>query len=884
MKTSVFFLVISGTLFFSVVFSGQVDQCSSSHNFSLNLMPVPAHISMGQGKLAVDPGFRVALTGYLEPRLKRAARRLILRLSARTGIPLPSDTGKDASEVSLEINCQGPGEEIQSVGEDESYFLEVKSSRAYLKAATPVGVLRGMETFLQLVSLDDEGFYIPSVKIQDKPRFPWRGLLIDVCRHWMPVEVIKRSLDGMAAVKLDVLHWHLTEDQGFRVECRSFPKLHQMVSDGKYYTQDQIREILDYARDRGIRVVPEFDMPGHTTSWFVGYPELASAPGPYRIERHWGVHDPCMNPAREQVYTFLDKFLEEMAALFPDEYLHIGGDEVSGVHWDSNPEIMAFKRKHDMNDNHDLQAYFNKRVQAVLRRHGKKMVGWDEILHPELPKDIVVQSWRGQESLAKAAVEGYRGILSYGYYLDHILPASFHYQVDPLEKEAAGLSPQQKARILGGEACMWSEFVNPETIDSRIWPRLAAVAERLWSPQKTKDTKDMYRRLEVLNRNLDWLGLKHRSNYPRMLQRLAGPRPIDSLKVLADIVEPVKFYTRPSTKEYTQMTPLNRLVDAARPESGRARRFRNMVEEMLADAPVYRTHRKTIKEWLKEWRFNNQRLKPLLERSFLLREVIPVSEEAEALAEGGLQALDCVQNGHQPSLWWLDDILSLVFQPEKPKSELEIMIAPAVSNLARAALPPLFTDDFEDGDTQGWKPNVPENWKVAEEEGSRFYGLTAPGPPGKVRAPTSWSVLENFDVSSFIFTGRLKCTAPVDNKYRSVVVVFHYQDPTHFLYAHFGAVSDPVHNIIGLVNGKDRVKINRQPAGRSEARLKDLEFHDFKVTCNAQTGEIKAFLDDMRTPILTARDKTLKHGLVGVGSFDDTGNFDDITLWGELLK
>lgn len=871
--SSLFFLTIEIT---APVYSAEIS--------SYDLMPIPAKISSEQGRLTLDLKFRVALTGYQEPRLERAVLRLIRRLSAQTGIPLHLEIEKNVSKARLEITCQGPGEEIQSLNEDESHSLEVNSARALLKASTPVGILRGMETFLQLVKLGSDGFYVPAVKIQDRPRFPWRGLLIDVCRHWMPIDVLKRNLDGMAAVKLNVLHWHLSEDQGFRIECKSFPKLHEMGSDGKYYTQDQVREILDYARDRGIRVVPEFDIPGHTTSWFVGYPELASAPGVYEIERHWGVHDSCMDPTREEVYSFLDAFLSEMAELFVDEYFHIGGDEVSGKHWNSNPKIIAFKQEHGMKDNHDLQAYFNKKIQVILSKYGKKMVGWDEILHPDLPKNIVVQSWRGQESLAKAAREGYMGILSYGYYLDHILPASLHYQVDPMDRDAAELNAEQKTRILGGEACMWGEFVTPETIDSRIWPRAAAIAERLWSPQNIKDIEDMYRRLEMVSRSLDWLGLNHQSNYPKMLQRLVGKHSIDSLKELAEIVEPVKFYTRPNTQEYTQMTPLNRLVDAVHPESDKARKFGYMVDEMLSDRPAYKKNRKTIREWLKEWRDNNDRLKPILEESFLLKEIIQLSEDVSSLAEAALKALNYLENDRKSSLWWLDGLSPLLNRSKKPEYELEIMIVPAIRKLVEAALPPFVSDSFDDVQAQLWKPNIPENWQVAEEEGNRVYQLIAPGPQGVVRAPTSWSLLKGMDVTSFVLTGRAKCKADVSNKHRDIVVLFHYQDPTRFYYVHFSAVSDDVHNIIGLVNGKDRVKINHEPPAQSIARMNDLEFHDFKVIYDSNTGKIKAYLDDMVTPILTAKDKTLGHGFVGVGSFDDTGSFDDIKLWGEKFK
>ena len=851
-----------------------------------NLMPVPKEISFGQGKMVIDSNFRASLSGYRDPRLPRAAQRLIQRLSDQTGIPLPLEIEKDESKALLVILCQGPGERIQSLKENESYTLEVSPSRAELKAATPVGMLRGIETFLQLLEMDSGGFFMPEVQIQDGPRFPWRGLLIDSCRHWLPVEVIKRNLDGMAAVKLNVLHWHLSEDQGFRVECKAFPKLHQMGSDGSYYTQKQVREIIDYARDLGIRVVPEFDMPGHSTSWLVGYPELASAPGPYEIERHWGVCDPCLDPTRERVYIFLDTFIGEMARLFPDEYFHIGGDEVSGKHWQSNPSIVAFKRRQGMKDNHDLQVYFNKRIQSILQKYGKKMVGWDEIFHPDLPKSIVIQSWRGQETLAETSRAGYMGILSNGYYLDHFLSAADHYRVDPMDKEAADLNDEQKARILGGEACMWAEFISPETIDSRIWPRTAAIAERFWSPQDVKDIKDMYRRLEVLDRNLEWLGLTHGSSYPRMIMRLAGKNSIDSLQVLADIVEPVKYYSRSTFRDYTQATPLNRLVDAARPESERARKFQEMVEEMVADAPAYERNREMVKRWLMEWRDNKARLRPVLEDSFLLKEILPLAEDVASLAEAGLEAVNYLESRVKPSQSWLENVSLLLNRQQKPEYELVVMIIPALCKLVEAAsgLPLLVSDDFESGNAQNWMPNVAENWQVAKERNSMVYQLIAPGPMGPVRAPASWSLLKDFDVASFVLTGKAKCKADPANDKRDVCIIFHFQDPTHFYYVHFSASSDDAHNIIALINDKDRVKINNEPPGQSTARMVDLKFHEFKVTYDARSGEIRAYLDDMSTPILIAVDKTLDHGLVGVGSFDDTASFDNIKLWGEIIK
>ena len=643
-----------------------------------NLIPQPAKLTPGDGRLEINGDFRVALAGYQEGRLQAAALRLIARLAKQTGIPFSDVLASDPGKATLVIRCDHASKPVQLLGEDESYQLEVTSAQALLTAANPLGVLRGMETFLQLVELDEKGFRAPAVRVEDHPRFAWRGLMIDSARHWMPVEVMKRNLDGMAALKLNVLHWHLADDQGFRVESKEFPKLQEMGSDGHYYTQDQVREIIAYARERGIRVVPEFDMPGHTTAWVVGYPELASAPGPYSLERKWGIFDPTLDPTREEVYKFLDGFIGEMAALFPDEYFHVGGDEVNGKQWDANPRIQSFLREHGLKNNHELQTYFTRRVQAIVQKHGKKMIGWDEVLHPDLPKDIVIQSWRGQKSLAEAARQGYRGLLSAGYYLDLIYSAASHYAVDPMEGATAGLSPEEQARILGGEACMWSEYVSPETVDSRIWPRMAAIAERLWSPQNVKDVDSMYRRLEVVSRNLEGLGLTHRSSFPQMLGRLVGETPPTSLQTLSGLLEPVKEYSRGEMGEYTSFTPLNRLVDATRPESDAARGFAKLVENISAN-------REQIRQQLTHWRDGQQTLVPLLQRSFLSQEDVPLSEDVAALSQAGLEALDYVEAGKHAPENWLNEQQALLDRAAKPRAELLIMIVPSIRKLVEAA-------------------------------------------------------------------------------------------------------------------------------------------------------------------------------------------------------
>jgi hexosaminidase len=292
-----------------------------------NLMPAPASLQFQAGRLPITKHFAISTSKYSDARLQRAIGRITHRLELHTGIEFETAPAGAGGFNTLIVEVQQSGDFVQSVNEVEAYTLKVTPTQAFLKADTVVGALRGLETLLQLVGSDRDGYFVPAVNILDQPRFHWRGLLIDVCRHWQPVEVIKRNLDGMAAVKLNVLHWHLTDDQGVRIESKKYAKLTEMGSAGDYYTQDQVREIVAYARDRGIRVIPEFDMPGHTTAWLAGYPQLGSAPGPYNIEHAFGVFDPALDPTRENTYEFLDGFLGEMAALFPDAYVHIGGDE-----------------------------------------------------------------------------------------------------------------------------------------------------------------------------------------------------------------------------------------------------------------------------------------------------------------------------------------------------------------------------------------------------------------------------------------------------------------------------------------------------------------------------------------------------------------------------
>jgi len=697
MRSAAQFLLLA-----TFVFASQTYPQSSQ---PLNLMPQPASVTPGAGALPIDANFTIALTGHPEPRLDRAAERLLSQLHRQTALLLAKQSGRDSAKATLVVHTDRASKDLQELGEDESYTLEVSSSGAKLNAANPLGVLRGLQTFLQLVEVTPEGFSAPAVSIRDQPRFAWRGLLVDVGRHFIPLDVLKRNLDGMEAVKMNVLHLHLSDNQGFRVESKKFPKLQEQGSEGLYYTQEEIRDLIGYARDRGIRILPEFDMPGHSTSFFVGYPEIASGPGPYALDRKWGVLDPAMNPTEERTYKFLDDFIGEMAKLFPDQYFHIGGDEVNGKEWDANPKIQEYKKSHNLKSNEELQSVFSQRVQKIVAKHGKSAIGWDEIFTPDVPvvagakptapalsKDIMIHSWRGPESLAAAARQGYHGILSNGYYLDLGWTAARHYAVDPLSGAAATLTDDQKKLILGGESAMWSEYVGAENLDSRIWPRNAAIAERLWSPQSVTDPASMYARLDVESARLEWLGLTHRTYYRKMLQRIAGPATPEefaALKTLADVAEPVKEYTREETApvEATSLTPLNRIVDAVSLESDAARHFSELVDKFLAGSCRDAAVAAELRAYFARWSQNEAAFSSLAQKSSLVKEAARTSRDLSALGAAGLSSLDALSAAKPLSTEQQSQLNSTLTEAAKPKVQLLLVPVVSVQKLVAAASP-----------------------------------------------------------------------------------------------------------------------------------------------------------------------------------------------------
>jgi len=653
----------------------------------LNLMPLPSSIERGSGELALGSDFHAAIQGSHDARLDAAFDRFLTRLDGQCGgiRRAQHDAQPDAPAV-LTLSVAGPGEAVQSVDENESYKLTVTRSHAELSAATDVGAMHGLETFLQLVEMRDGACRLPAVTINDAPRFRWRGFMIDVSRHFETVDVIKRTLDGMAVAKLNVFHWHLSDDQGFRAESKKFPKFTELASDGQFYTQDQMRDVVAYARARGIRVVPEFDMPGHSSSWLLAYPQIGAGEDIKSLPIQFGIPQSELDPSNEKTFKFLDEFVGEMAGIFPDAYFHIGGDETKGKGWLENPRIAAFMKKQGFKTPEELQTYFNKRLLPILQKHGKKMMGWDEILNPGLPKDILVQSWRGDASLAQGASQGFTGILSAPYYLDAQKTAEMMFLADPIPADTK-LTPEQQKLILGGEICMWGEQIHPETVDSRVWPRSLAVAERFWSPQPDRDVDDMYRRLRIVSLELEDAGLTHMSGPEKLRRNLVGSAHPEALDVLASVTEPATFSERYQGQRTDRLTSLDRMVDAVVTDPPARQEIAREVDAALhaSDDGARRAAELELRKRFEQWQKAAPKVAALAARSARLSDEQIRASQLGKLGTTGLEALSYLEMHTAAPAGWLDARRELLADAEKPSGLLRFVFLPDLRKLVEAA-------------------------------------------------------------------------------------------------------------------------------------------------------------------------------------------------------
>lgn len=673
--------VMTATLMLAPVFSFSQTP-SSNGDFVNSLMPQPASLTNASGSFVLTPQFSAAATHFDNPRLDGAIQRAMQQLRQKTSLPLSLEkTTSPGSQLTVEV--ERAGQAIQSIDEDESYSLSVTPAGIRIQAPTVVGAMRGLATLIQLVQPSGNDYVLPSITIQDSPRFAWRGLMIDCGRHFEPIDVLKRTLDGMAAVKLNVFHWHLTEDQGFRMESKLYPKLTGVASHGLFYTQEDAREIVRYARARGIRVVPEFEMPGHSTAWQFAYPELSSGKPPAAMRREFGISPFAMDPTREETYRFITRFLGEMATIFPDPYVHIGGDETPAPDWKTSPRILAFMKVHQLKDSEALQAYFNTRVLKILTHLHRHMLGWDEILNPALPHDVIIQSWRGEASLAKGAQEGFQGILSAPYYLDAMKSAGTHYLADPLPSSSP-LTPEQRKLILGGEVCMWGEQLDQNTIDSRIWPRTAAIAERFWSPEKFTDVDDMYRRLDAVSVQLEALGLTHLTQEDASLRDLAGTERIDQLRVFASVLEPVSFGERSDLQETSQLTVLDRFVDAVRPDPPSRYEIEKLTKGFLRAPQSSPAEQAGLNHWFQTAADSVPAVERQMQQSPRLAEVQPRAQQLPDLAKAGLDALQFLSSGTKAPVGWKQSKLAQIEAARKPAALVRFTFIDSLSSLVNA--------------------------------------------------------------------------------------------------------------------------------------------------------------------------------------------------------
>ena len=626
----------------------------------LNLMPWPQNIKLTAGTFALSKNFKVNITGNPNPRIFIGATNFIRRLDGRTGLFLEQSfltKVNESPEAELQINCVRNGK--IEINEDESYQLTITSNKITINSTSDLGALHGLETLLQLLQNDSKVYYFPVVEITDSPRFTWRGLMIDAARHFQPVDVIKRNLDAMASMKMNVFHWHLADDQGWRIQLKNHPKLTELASDGNFYTQEEIKNIVKYADERGILVIPEIDVPGHASALLTAYPEIGSKVGEgkitYEVQRNSGIFNATLDPTNPKTYEILSSIFDEVCPLFPGSYFHIGGDENNGKEWNANPAIQLFKKDNNLVNNHDLQTYFNMKLIPMLKKHNKKLMGWEEIMTENMSKDAIIHAWRGtnegQEAggaLIKAAKSGYNTVLSNGYYIDLMLGLESHYLNDPLPKKII-LTPEQKARVLGGEAAMWSELVTPLNIDSRIWPRTAAIAERLWSDESVTDMSSLRKRLKTISFRLEELGITHIRNKEVILRNISNNQDTRALNNFSNLCEPLKNYKRNGGgKKYRMHSPLTLFADACNSDASEALDFNVAVNAYLADRS--KENKVVVTNFFKKWIALNSDLIALSSNAPLVQPLLPLAKSLSDVSEQLLLIMDKKQKVDQTLL------------------------------------------------------------------------------------------------------------------------------------------------------------------------------------------------------------------------------------------
>lgn len=525
-------------LLFSILFSGFFFSQSQ-----LNLIPYPQKVIFNQGKSNIPSQIIVREAKndslHLEVKifntfLKTASTRFLV-----TNHGVPKFTFVTIEKVNFsEINNDG-------------YFLEIKDNEILIKYSTNNGKFYGFQTLIQLINQFSEIKQLPNLQIQDSPKFAWRGMHLDVCRHFFTVEEVKQYIDYLAMYKLNTFHWHLTDDQGWRIEIKKYPKLTQIGSkrkesmigayvddtfDGKpygpyFYTQEQIKEVVKYATERHITVVPEIEMPGHALAALSAYPELACTKGPFESATKWGVFDDVFCP-KDKTFTFLENVLDEVMTLFPSQYIHIGGDECPKTRWKECAHCQELIKKNNLKDEHGLQSYFIQRIEKYVNSKGRKIIGWDEILEGGLAPNAAVMSWTGIKGGVEAAKSNHFAVMTPGSYcyFDHyqgdpqtepnafggFTPLEKVYSYNPIPSE---LNAEQSKYILGVQANLWTEYIlDFKQVQYMIFPRLFALSEVGWGSSNPKKYKEFENRVVEHFKILDKMNI----NYAKSIYNIGG--------------------------------------------------------------------------------------------------------------------------------------------------------------------------------------------------------------------------------------------------------------------------------------------------------------------------------------------------------------------------
>jgi len=547
--------MIKTGLFSITFFIATATYCQT--NTTIAIVPEPVKIEQKTGYFTLPQNITIRSVETAD--LKQTLNDLQKKLSVPTGYRVSVSNNASTAAIKLELNKT----EDATLG-NEGYTLSVTTKDIAIKANKPAGIFYGVQTLMQLLpkeiesaeKVDNVAWKVPCVEITDYPRFGWRGLMFDVSRHFFTKDEVKAYIDQMAKYKFNLLHWHLTDDEGWRIEIKSLPKLTEVGAwnvyrvgefgtfappaadeprkNGGFYTQDDIKEVVQYAKDRFVNILPEVDVPGHSMAAIAAYPELSCSNGVKNIgvssgesikdwDTHMATYDDNLCPANENVYVFLDKVLTELAQLFPFEYIHMGGDETFKTFWKSSDAVTALMQKENLKTYEEVQSYFEKRVEKIVESKGKKFMGWDEILEGGIGPNAAVMSWRsahdgiaaeGASSVPNGAVAaaklGHNVVMTPTefVYLDYMqsdrimephvyasLRLSKTYSFEPLP---AGLNSNEQKLILGGQGNLWTEQVYTfRQVQYMTWPRAFAIAESTWSPKEKKNWDDFVQRVEA---------------------------------------------------------------------------------------------------------------------------------------------------------------------------------------------------------------------------------------------------------------------------------------------------------------------------------------------------------------------------------------------------